>query len=66
MEFRQLLERMFAAGKKSSGERVNSYKKILNKTESILDTLDPKEIEYMWNSTFDKILAIGVNPSISI
>ncbi|KAH0923190.1 hypothetical protein HID58_023208 [Brassica napus] len=53
MEFHQLLEHMFAADEKSSGERN------IKQTESILDTLDLKEIEYMWNSTFDKILAIG-------
>ncbi|CAN7045784.1 unnamed protein product [Brassica oleracea var. botrytis] len=56
--------RMFAASEEPLGERINSYHKI-KKTEMIIDSLEPEELEFLRNSTFGKILAIDENPPFS-
>ncbi|KAF8112674.1 hypothetical protein N665_0062s0026 [Sinapis alba] len=56
--------RMFAAGEEPLGERVNSYHKI-KRTESLIDALEPEELEFLRKSTFGKILAVEDNPPFS-
>lgn len=64
MEEMQLPERMFAAGEEPTGERVNTYHKP-KRIESIIDALEPDEVEFMRNSTFGKIISQAENPSFS-
>lgn len=55
---------MFAAGEEPAGERVNTYHKP-KRIESIMEALQPDEIEFMRNSTFGKIISQAENPSFS-
>ncbi|CAN6914344.1 unnamed protein product [Brassica oleracea] len=64
MELTQLPERMFAAGEEPVGERVNTYHKP-KRIESILDALEPEEVEFMRKTTFGKIISQAENPSFS-
>ncbi|KAJ4914804.1 Uncharacterized protein Rs2_00354 [Raphanus sativus] len=59
-----LPERMFAAGEEPAGDRVNTYHKP-KRIESILEALDPEEVEFLRQSTFGKIIAQAENPSFS-
>lgn len=60
----ELPPRMFAAGEEPIGERVNSYHKVKN-TKSILEALDPAEVDFLKNSTFGTILSLEDNPPFS-
>ncbi|CAF1856897.1 unnamed protein product, partial [Brassica napus] len=53
MEDLRLPERMFAAGEEPNGERVNTYHKP-KRIESILEALDPEEVEFLRNPTFGR------------
>ncbi|CAN7027506.1 unnamed protein product, partial [Brassica rapa subsp. trilocularis] len=64
MELTQLPERMFAAGEEPVGERVNTYHKP-KRIESILDALEPEEVDFMRKTTFGKIISQAENPSFS-
>lgn len=64
MENMQLPDRMFAAGHEPNGERVNTYHKP-KRIKSIIEALDPEEIEFLRNTTFGKIIAQAENPSFS-
>lgn len=64
MEELRLPERMFAAGEEPNGERVNTYHKP-KRIESILEALDPEEVEFLRNTTFGKIISQAENPSFS-
>ena len=64
MEDLRLPERMFAAGEEPNGERVNTYHKP-KRIESILEALDPEEVEFLRNTTFGKIISQAENPSFS-
>ncbi|CAN6831696.1 unnamed protein product, partial [Brassica oleracea] len=64
MELTQLPERMFASGEEPVGERVNTHHKP-KRIESILDALDPEEVEFMRKTTFGKIISQAKNPSFS-
>ncbi|KAG2303166.1 hypothetical protein Bca4012_061963 [Brassica carinata] len=64
MEVPQLPPCMFVAGKELLGERVNSYHK-LKKTEALIEALEANELEFLGNTTFEKILAINENPPFS-
>ncbi|WZZ42783.1 hypothetical protein YC2023_039042 [Brassica napus] len=55
----QSTPRMLAAGDESVGERVNSYHKI-KKTETIIEALEPDELEFLWNSTFGSFYGISL------
>ncbi|CAN6936610.1 unnamed protein product, partial [Brassica oleracea] len=64
MENLRLPERMFAYGEEPNGERVNTYHKP-KRIETILDALDPEEVEFFRNRTFGKIISQAENPSFS-
>nr|VDD07566.1 unnamed protein product [Brassica oleracea] len=59
-----LPERMFAAGEEPNEERVNTYRKP-KIIESILEALDPEEVDFLRNTTFGKIISQAKNPSFS-
>nr|VDD44164.1 unnamed protein product [Brassica oleracea] len=61
MDRNSLPPRMFAAGEEPVGERINSYHKI-KKTELITDALEPEELEFLRNSTFDAIQLVLIAP----
>ena len=48
---------MLAAGDEPVGGRVNSYHKI-KKTETIIEALEPDELEFLRNSTFGSFYGI--------
>ncbi|RID58617.1 hypothetical protein BRARA_F01906, partial [Brassica rapa] len=62
MENLRLPERMFAYGEEPNGERVNTYHKP-KRIETILDALDPEEVDFLRNMTFGKIISLAENPS---
>ncbi|CAN7022400.1 unnamed protein product [Brassica rapa subsp. trilocularis] len=64
MENLRLPERMFAYGEEPNGERVNTYHKP-KRIETILDALDPEEVDFLRNMTFGKIISLAENPSFS-
>nr|VDD46942.1 unnamed protein product [Brassica oleracea] len=64
MEHTQLPEQMFVAGEEPAGERVNTYHKP-KRIESIIDTLDPEEVEFMRKTAFGKIISQAESPSFS-
>ena len=64
MEEIQIPERMFAAGDEPAGERVNTYHKP-KRIDSIIEALEPDEVEFMRNTTFGKIISQAENPSFS-
>uniref|UniRef100_A0A0D3EGZ6 DUF1985 domain-containing protein n=1 Tax=Brassica oleracea var. oleracea TaxID=109376 RepID=A0A0D3EGZ6_BRAOL len=59
-----LPERMFAAGEEPNGERVNTYHKP-KRIESIIEALDPDEVDFLRSTTFGKIISQAENPSFS-
>ncbi|CAN6816462.1 unnamed protein product [Brassica oleracea] len=59
-----LPERMFAAGEELNGERVNTYHKT-KRIESIIEALDPDEVDFLRSTTFGKIISQAENPSFS-
>lgn len=64
MEDIQIPERMFATGEEPAGERVNTYHKP-KRIDSIIEALEPDEVEFMQNTTFGKIISQAENPSFS-
>ncbi|KAL0696896.1 hypothetical protein Bca4012_064076 [Brassica carinata] len=52
MEEQILPQRIFAFGEEPSGQRVNSYHK-MKRTKSIIEAVEPDEVTYLRNSTFD-------------
>lgn len=52
---------MFVVSEEPLGDHIKLYHKI-KKTEMIIDAFKPEELEFLWNSTFGKILAIDKNP----
>ena len=62
MEQTSLPERMFAAGEEPTGDRVNTYHK-QKRIESILDALEPEEVDFLRQTTFGKIISLAENPS---
>ncbi|KAH0897866.1 hypothetical protein HID58_047434 [Brassica napus] len=64
MEQTILPERMFAAGEEPAGDRINTYHKP-KRIESILDALEPKEVDFLRQTSFGKIISLAENPSFS-
>ncbi|CAG7896934.1 unnamed protein product [Brassica rapa] len=64
MEQTILPERMFAAGEEPSGDRVNTYHKP-KRTKSIIDALEPEEVDFLRQTMFGKIISLADNPSFS-
>ncbi|XP_013624020.1 PREDICTED: uncharacterized protein LOC106329989 [Brassica oleracea var. oleracea] len=64
MEEIQIPERMFATCEEPAGERVNTYHKP-KRIDSIIEALEPDEVEFMRNTTFGKIISQAENPSFS-
>lgn len=62
MENFKLPEGMFAVGEETAGYRVNTYHKP-KKIGSIIDALDPGEVEFFQNTMFGKIIPQTKNPS---
>lgn len=60
-----ITERMFVAGEEPAGETVNTYHKP-KRTESIIDAIDPDEVEFLRSTTFGKIISMTENPSFSV
>lgn len=61
MEEPILPRRFFAFGEEPSGQRVNSYHK-MKITESIIEALEPDEVNFLRNSTFGKVISLYENP----